>query len=247
MSKFKAVIVDDEESARNILYSLLSKYCPDIEVVALCADLEQGVEAIEKNCPSLVFLDIEMPNYAGYEITSFFDKIGFEIIFVTAYDHYAVRAFEVSALDYLLKPVEIQRLKEAVDKFVLKEKSRDLAKNYKVLVDSLNKDSIQKIIIPINGGQKVLELNEVVAIEANESYSVIHTQDKQYLYSKNLKHFETLLELNDNFVRIHKSWIINCDFMEFYSKSKLTVMLSNGIEAKLSKYKKQQFEELIVS
>jgi len=244
---YKAIIVDDEASARNIISSLLTKNCPDIEVVAQCSDLQSAVDQIEKFNPHLVFLDIEMPNYAGYEITSFFDNIDFEIIFITAYDHYAVKAFEVSALDYLLKPVDINRLKESVNRFVDKEKSRDLAKNYEVFMESVNEEAIQKLIVPVNGGQKVLDIQDIVAIEANESYSLIHEADKQYLYSKNLKHFENLLDQNKNFVRIHKSWIINKNHLETYSRSKLVVKLSNGLEAKLSKYKKQQFEEMLVS
>ena len=245
--KYKTIIVDDEASARNIISSLLTKHCPDVEVVAQCGDLQSAVTEIEKQEPQLVFLDIEMPNYAGYEITSFFDKIGFEIIFITAYDHYAVKAFEVSALDYLLKPIDIDRLKEAVNRFIEKEKSRDLVKNYEVFLENVNEEAIQKIIVSINSGQKVVGVNEIVAIEANESYSIIHESNKQYVYSKNLKHFEKLLDQNKNFIRIHKSWIINTNHLEIYSRSKLTVQMSNGLEAKLSKYKKQQFEEMLTT
>jgi two-component system LytT family response regulator len=109
--KIKAIIVDDEESARDVLQNLLLLFCPNVEVVAKCENVLKAVDAINKEQPDLVFLDIEMPNYAGYEIVNFFDKINFEIIFVTAYDQYAVRAFEVAAIDYLLKPIDIDRLK----------------------------------------------------------------------------------------------------------------------------------------
>jgi len=244
---FNAILVDDEDSARNILSNLLINFCPQINIIDKCEDVEQAVESIKKNKPDLVFLDIEMPNYAGYEITSFFDKIDFEIIFITAYDHYAIKAFQVSAVDYLLKPIDISRLKEAVAKFISKNEIKNASLNYEVLVESLKDDKIKKIVVPHQGDQKILLLTDIIAIEASESYSYIHTLDSQkYMVSKNLKHFETLFSSNNNFLRTHKSWIVNLDFLKEYSKSKLILELENGILAKLSKYKKPQFEEQLV-
>ena len=247
MSKsFKAILVDDEESARNILSNLLSNFCPEIEVLAKCEDVEQAVIAIIKHKPDLVFLDIEMPNYAGYEITSFFEKIDFEIIFITAYNHYAVKAFELSAVDYLLKPIDIDRLKQAVQKFEDKAGTKNLELSYRVLKESLKTNSLNKIVVPVPGGQKIVKVCDIVAIEAAESYSQIYIVDKsKYLMSKNLKHFENVLEKNQNFVRTHKSWIVNVNFLNNYSKSRMSIIMKNGIEAKLSKYKKELFEDVI--
>jgi len=109
----KAIIVDDESSARELLQELIKSYCPEIDIVASFKNLETAVDHIRMDKPDIVFLDVEMPQYSGYEILDFFDQIDFNIIFVTAYDKYAIKAFEVSALDYLLKPVEIERLKSA--------------------------------------------------------------------------------------------------------------------------------------
>ncbi len=241
---FNAILVDDEDSARNILSKLLQNFCPQINIVDKCEDVEQAVASIKKNKPDLVFLDIEMPNYAGYEITSFFETIDFEIIFVTAYDHYAIKAFQVSAVDYLLKPIDITQLKDAVKKFILKNRSKNASINYQVLVESLKDDKIKKIIVPHQGDQKILLIKDIIAFEASESYSFIYTKDtNKYMVSKNLKHFETLFSHNTNFLRTHKSWIINLDYLTEYSKSKLTLELENNITAKLSKYKKSQFEE----
>jgi two-component system LytT family response regulator len=248
VEKIKTIIVDDEESARNILSSLLAIHGPQFEIVAKCVDLEEAVLKIEEHQPNLVFLDIEMPNYAGYEITSFIKNPKFDIIFVTAYDHYAVKAFELSAVDYLLKPVDIERLKKALIKFLDQHDSKNQALNYQVLIDSLKEDNVKKIVVQVNGGQAVISVDDIIAIEANESYSLIYTlQGDKHLYSKNLKHFESLLEKNPNFVRTHKSWLINTDFMEKYSKSNLQIELKQGIVAKLSKYKKDQFESAILS
>lgn len=245
--KFKAILIDDERSARNILARLLELHCKEIEVIDSCKDLEEGVLSIKQHQPDLVFLDIEMPNYAGYEIGSFFEKIGFEIIFVTAYDSYAIKAFEMSALDYLLKPIDIDRLKFAVQKFVSEKQKADASINYQVLLESLSEDKQQKIVVQVKGGQKAIALKDIVALEASSAYCTIHTVDEgSFLYSKHLKYFEDLLEDEKNFIRTHKSWIINSDYLEQYSKSKFTIQLNNGIEAKLSKYKKEAFESSIL-
>ena len=242
MSDYRAIIVDDEESARNILSNLLKSYCPEVEVVDMCVDVQEAVIAIKKKRPNLVFLDIEMPNYSGYEIVNFFDKIDFEIIFITAYDHYALKAFEISALDYLLKPIDIDRLKEAVSKFTAKEASKNVIQNYQVLKESLETGKVKKIIVPHNGGQRVVETKDIIAISAAESYSYIHTKDRRYLLSKNLKQFENLLGENKDFFRVHKSWIVNLKYLRNYSKTELQIQLEGDLSAKLSKYKKSEFE-----
>ena len=242
MKKASAIIVDDEESARNVLLSLLSTYCKNIVVVDQCENVEEAVVSIKKNNPELVFLDIEMPNYAGYEIVDFFDKLSFEIIFVTAYDQYAIKAFQLSAVDYILKPIDINALTNAVKKFETQKKREDAELNYRVLVESLKTDTVNNIVVSVNGGQKSVSVTDIIALEASESYTQIHTKIEKYIYSKNLKHFETLLEKNTNFVRSHKSWMINVHKVEKFSKSDLTILLENDILAKLSKYKKADFE-----
>ncbi|PWH81214.1 LytR/AlgR family response regulator transcription factor [Brumimicrobium oceani] len=244
---YNAILVDDEQSARNILSNLILNFCPQINIVDKCEDVEQAVESIKKHKPDLVFLDIEMPNYSGYEITLFFDQIDFEIIFVTAYDHYAIKAFQVAAVDYLLKPIDIGKLKTAIDKFITKQKHFSASVNYEVLVESLKENKLNKIIIPFQGDQKVVRLNEIIAIEACESYSFIHLMDgNKYIVSKNLKHFETLFDENPVFFRTHKSWIVNTSFLKFYSKSNLSLELENKLVAKLSKYKKASFEKSLL-
>ncbi|MCB0380470.1 MAG: response regulator [Flavobacteriales bacterium] len=245
-AKLKAILVDDEESARNVLTNLLNRFCPQIEVIETCTNVLSAVEAIKRHNPDVVFLDIEMPNYAGYELVSFFEHVTFDIIFVTAYDKYAIKAFEISAVDYLLKPVEIDRLKQAVEKLVVKNNLLNPNKNYNALKDNLKAESISKIVVRKNDGQEIVAIDDIIAIEAQESYSCIHTISDNYLMSKNLKHFETIFEQNNSFFRSHKSWMINLNKVKSFSKTKLEIELENGIVAKLSKYKKPEFEEVMM-
>ncbi len=247
MQKIRAILVDDEESARDVLQNLLLRFCPDVELLGKCESVPEAAELIKKLNPDLVFLDIEMPNYAGYEIVKFFDEINFEMIFVTAYDTYAIRAFEVAAIDYLLKPIDIDRLKKSVARVQQLVSKNHHVERLGLLRSALENDVIKKIAVTERGQQFILSLDQVIAIEAQESYCTIHTADKKYMVSKNLKHFETILENNSDFIRTHKSWIINRKQMLHYSKSNFTIALSNNIIAKLSKYKKAEFEESIIS
>jgi two-component system, LytTR family, response regulator len=245
MNQLRAIVVDDEEGARDVLSNLLLRFCPEIEVVASCETLEKAVGKIKELQPDVVFLDIEMPRYSGFEIVHFFEEINFEIVFVTAYDHYAVRAFEIAAIDYLLKPIEISRLKRAVSRLGQTNKGQQ-DQRLDVLNDSLGKDEITNILISDKGQQQLIQLSTLIAIEAQESYCILHTESRQFLASKNLKQFENLLLSTSDFYRVHKSWIINKRHLKNYSRSGLTIQLSNGIVAKLSKYRKMEFEQFIV-
>jgi len=242
MNKIRAILVDDEESARDVLSNLLERFCPEVELVAKSESVQTAVEVIKKLNPDLVFLDIEMPNYAGFEIVDFFKEVNFEIIFVTAYDQYALRAFEISAIDYLLKPIDIVRLKSAVSRVTKQKETEKQAQRMAVFSQTLETNQIKNIIVTDRGQQHVVAIEKIIAIEAQESYCIIHTEEKQFLASKNLMHFENLLKPLSQFFRVHKSWIINKRFIKSYSRSELSILLKNGILTKLSKYKKAEFE-----
>lgn len=246
MNKLRAILVDDEESARDVLQNLLLRFCPEVELVAKCENVVQAVEVINKETPDLVFLDIEMPNYAGFEIVNFFTKINFEIIFVTAYDQHAIRAFEIAAIDYLLKPVDIERLKLAVGRVQQKQNIEQQAQRLSLLSNTLETKQLKNIVVTDKGQQHIIAIENIIAIEAQESYCTLHTTSKNFVASKNLKHFETVLESLPQFFRVHKSWLINKQFIQHYSKSDLNIQMTNGITAKLSKYKKAEFEEAIL-
>jgi len=245
MEKIRAVIIDDEESARDVLSNLLLRFCPEIELIGKYSNIPDAVGFIKSEKPSLVFLDIEMPVYAGYEIVNFFDEIPFEIVFVTAYDKYALRAFEISAMDYLLKPINIDRLKESVERVTNAFNLKLQIEKLDILKNTIKSKSIDKIMVLDKGYSYAISLSEIIAIEAQESYSLIHTDKRKYTVSKNLKHYEELFEEDSVLIRVHKSWIVNKNFIQSYSKSEFSIKLKGGLEAKLSKYKKAEFEALL--
>lgn len=244
--KYRAIIVDDEEGARKVLNKLLLKFCPEIEIVALCNDVISAKTKIEELSPDLVFLDIEMPNYAGYEIVNFFDEIDFEIIFVTAYDNYAIKAFEISAIDYLLKPVEVIKLQAAIKKFMNNYELKKTKRDYHLLKENLTDNNLKKLILRKNNGLIVTPVNDIIAIQAQQAYCTILTQKDTFTTSKNLKYYQSLLENNSNFFRTHKSWIINKDYLIKFSKTTMDIKLDNNITAKLSKYKSIDFESFLL-
>ena len=247
MTKIKAIIVDDEDGARNVLKNLLARTSPEVEVISLCQNVPDAVEEIKKLQPDVVFLDVEMPDYAGYELVQFFDKINFKIIFVTAYDKYAIKAFELSAIDYLLKPINRLRLVEAIDKLKTQLNSENITDDYQNLLESLEEKKFQKIVIPELNTKKIILLNDIIGIEAQRAYSTIYISNKKPLIvSKNLGYFESVLPEDHHFFRTHRSWIVNLRKIESYSKSQGNISLEAGIVAKLSKHRFEEFENVNV-
>ena len=168
MTRIKTILIDDEQSARSVLTNLLHRISSDVEIIASCSTLEEGVEQIKKLKPNVVFLDVQMPNYAGYEIGRFFSNIDFEIIFVTAFDRYAIKAFELNAIDYLVKPVDRTKLGKALDKLKDKLSNKTALVDYQSLLKTIKEKSFKKIVIPELGNRRIVSLNEIVAIEADE-------------------------------------------------------------------------------
>lgn len=245
----KAVVIDDEEIARDLLTDLLNQFCPEVEVVGTFSGLPDAVKPIKTNQPDIVFLDIEMPNYSGLEIRKFFPakESTFEVVFVTAYERYALRAFEVSAVDYLLKPVSIERLKEAV-KRIAGRKQKGAESRYDLLEETIASQEVKRIMVFVKGEHKVVEVDSIIAIQADDAYSSIYTTNgDEYLVTKTLKHFDDILEENRSFVRSHKSWLVNLAMVESFALSKGDIQLQNNIVAKLSKYRKEAFENALNS
>jgi len=247
MTKIKAILIDDEEAARNILGSLIGLSNQNIEIVGQAKDLISGIELIKEHKPDVVFLDVEMPNYAGYEIVNLMDKIDFHIIFVTAYNQYAINAFEINAIDYIMKPIKRDRLNEAIKKVSTKINKDVAFKDYQKLIN--NFDSNQKTVAFSEAGMKhILKLDEIIAINAFGAYSkVILKNNKSLMISKNIGTINKKIEEYDCFIRTHKSWIINKEHIVSYQSGKQTITLLGDVITKLSRFKKENFEMTCLS
>lgn len=214
---YKAIIIDDEEMARALLQGMLEVYAPNVTVVDTCKDLPSGVKSIYKNKPDIIFLDIEMPGHSGLEILDFFDEkeIDFSIIFVTAYNNFAIQAFKLSAVDYLLKPIESQDL---IDAIALFEKQNE-KKNYQILKNNLS-NLPKKIALHNVSSITFVELDDILYFQADGSYTKVFFKDnKMILTSKSLKTFENMVTAYSNFYRCHKSYIVNLNFVTELYKS----------------------------
>ena len=208
MRKIKSIIVDDEKNSRENLHYLLQKYCPQVDVIAEANSVNMGVELIGKLNPQLVFLDIEMPNGGGFHLLEKIPNISFNIIFVTAYDQYAIRAFKFSALDYLLKPINTIELQHAIDRAsyrILERSGTDVS----VLMDNLGSLQQKKLVLPGAKEHTVVTLNEIIRCESDNYYTWVYlTNGKRELISKTLKEYDELLT-DSGFYRVHQSHLVN--------------------------------------
>jgi two-component system LytT family response regulator len=237
----KAIIVDDEGKARRILERFIVEYCPQLEIVAIVEDVPEAVKAIQKTNPDVVFLDIEMPGYNGFQLLDFFDEIDFEIIFTTAYSEFALRAFQVSAIDYLLKPIQIEQLTNAVQKLekihghsLIRERIATLQKN-------IEDHKIKKIIIPLSEGSLFVELKDILYLKAEGSYANIFFKDgNKVIVSKNLKDYEDQLTMEEGFFRTHRSFLVNTEYIKQISSDGSEATLVNDAIINISRERKQE-------
>ena len=250
----KAIIIDDETSSRNALKQKLINHCADVTIIAECENGEEGLKNIEEKKPDIVFLDVEMPRMNGFTMLQQLHNRNFELIFITAYDHYAIRAIKFSALDYLVKPVEVDDLKTAVQKAVQKslpavaEKHSPGNERIDLLLQNLmnEKKEHQRIAIPSMEGLQFISMDDIIYLEAQSNYTVIYLRDSYKLtVSKTLKDFEELLP-PAVFIRIHHSHIINKNAVEKYIKGEGgQVVMKNGTTLDVARRKKEEFMKAI--
>lgn len=232
----KAIIIDDEHLGRKLLRTLILENCPEIQILDECADLPTGVKAIRKLKPDLIFLDIEMPGFSGLEITDFFSEseFNFGIIFTTAYSEYAIPAFKLQAIDYLLKPISVDDLIKAIDLF---------KKRWQANQPPITSADNHLIAIPVGQSIKFIDSQQIIYLKAENTYTEIHLQDQtKLLVSRTLKNFEEALSDKPQFFRCHKSYMINRVFVVDYVKSDGGyIKLSNGKEIPISSDKVDDF------
>jgi two-component system LytT family response regulator len=238
--KLKSIIVEDEETSREILKNYLGKYCPNVEILGEAANVNEALELIRKQPLDLVFLDVEMPYGNAFDLL---EKVGdrtFETIFVTAYNHYAIDALNAHASYYLMKPISIDELIKAVD-YVVEIKTKEDALQDQVLVPKTTQKVDGKITIPQQDGFEVLNTADILFCKADDNYTEIYLNtNKRKVVSKTLKYFEDVLK-DSNFARIHKSYLVNVNEIVKYIKGKGgSVILTNGQEVMVSANRKAE-------
>lgn len=246
----RAIIIDDEENSSNALKEKLHHYFPEVQVISICSSAEQGIAAINSLKPDMIFLDIEMPRMNGFAMLQQVTNRNFEIVFITAYDHYAIKAIRFSALDYLVKPVEIEELGQAIQRAEEKRKESLSNERLSLLLDNLGQTTNhrQRIAVPTLSGLEFLKVDTIVYLEASINYTHIFLKDgRKYIVSRTMKEFEDLLP-TEIFIRIHHSHIINKNFAARYIRGDGgQVVLSNGVVLDIAKRRKAEFLKLIDS
>ncbi len=237
----KAVIIDDEAESRNAVSNILKNYCKDIEILGEADDVASGITLIKKKKPKVVFLDIQMPDGSGFNLLESFDNLDFHVVFITAYDQYAIKAIKFSALDYILKPIDPQQLINAVEK-VKKITPVKIQSPERIINLLNNKRNITKIALPTLNGFRFVNIKDIIRCESDNNYTNFYLQTtEQLIVTRTLKEYEIMLK-DDSFVRVHQSHLVNLDFVEQYIKGDGgTVIMSDGSEVDISRRKKENF------
>jgi two-component system, LytTR family, response regulator len=239
----RTVIVDDEADAVNFIRSIIGEYCPDLEIVGVANSAGEGVQMILKHHPDLVFLDVEMPHGSGFDLLARFPEKMFDVIFITAFNQYALRAIKFSAVDYILKPINISEFIEAVKK-VTEKRLQGFSRNtgYHELLENLKSTLPTRLAIPVSDGLEYLNAREIIRIEADRSYSRFYLVNKKtYLVSKNLKEYQDLLT-HGNFFRPHHSHLINLEYVKKYVRQEGGfIEMVDGSTVPLSRVKRELF------
>lgn len=249
MDKIKALIIDDEELGRKIIREYLVSF-PEVEVMAECEDAYQALEAVEKYRPDLLFLDVQMPEINGFELLEMLEEIPF-VIFSTAYDQYALRAFEVNAVDYLLKPFDQERFSVAVERVKRliqykqeeTEKIRNLLKHFQK-----EKPYLERILVKQSGKIVILNVSDIQWIEAMGDYVNFHTEKDAYLVLQSMRHLESRLE-PDRFVRVHRSSIVNLEAIKEivpWTNGRLKINMKDGHEIILSRSGAKKLKKFMI-
>ncbi len=242
----RAIVVDDEAGARGALINLLRNYFEDIEIIGEADGVESGKKLITEKKPDLLFLDVQMQDGTGFDLLAGIDRSNLQVIFVSAHDYFAITAIKVSAVDYLVKPVEPVELQKAIDKIRQQKSLTEVQKKLDLLLTNVNK--IEKIALPSLNGIEFVKLDDIVRCEAESNYTVFYLiNGDKVTVSKTLKDYEDILSQN-NFFRIHKSVIINIKYLKKYIKGDGgSVIMEDGSELLVSRRRKDDFLEALAA
>ena len=237
MKQLTAILVDDEEHNRQNLSALLTKHCPEVVVLGQAASVSEAFQLIKKSSPEVVFLDIEMPNANGFALLELFEELLFKVVFVTAYDAYALKAIKFSASDYILKPIDHQDLRKAVDDLLAESTPTEV--NRQSLESFLNQEE-KKIALTLSDEIKLITLSDIIRIEADNNYAQFYlSSGEKVLVSKHLGFYYDIIK-DFGFMRVHQSHLINQKFVDRYVKRDGGYLqLSNGDQVPISRTQKE--------
>lgn len=240
----KTVIIDDEPDAITSLSIILTEYCDNIEIVGTANSAIHGVQLINEHEPQLVLLDIEMPGGNGFDLLESVSDKNFHVVFTTAYEHYAIKAIRANAIDYLMKPINIDELISATNN-VRERLSLDASKRNKNLLQTLKNEQITKIPVAIKNEYLMLDLEDIYLIQSAGSYSVIRSFDQEYVTSKNLKYYESLLS-DYHFFRVSNSRLVNLEKITRYMRTDGgTIELRNRDQVAVAKNKRTELKRIL--
>lgn len=244
----RAILIDDEPECLNSLTFDLEQHCPEVQILAQCPGGKEGIKAIHQYKPDLVFLDIDMPFINGFDLIEMVPNIDFAIIFTTAYDKYALQAFRISAVDYLLKPIDPDALKQAIQKARLLNEKENTQRQINFLIQQLKdleNNTVKKVALPTFDGLELINLSDILYCKSDGAYSYVFMTDGGKLYiAKTLRYLEDAL-CDFHFFRVHNSFIVNLHYVKKYSKSDGgLLMMNNGDQVKVSRSKKDELLSL---
>lgn len=233
--KLRVIIADDEQNSRDLIERYVEKYCTNLDVISKAVDAKDAIAQIKKFKPDLVFLDVEMPFGNAFDVLEQTEELDYQTIFITAYSDYAIKALNYSAAYYILKPISIDELVTAVEKVQGMAQEDNFTELKKVLQSNLVSDSIERIVLPNQSGFEIIDANQIIRIAGNGNYSDIYLADgKKKTISKTLKFFEKLEE-NKNIIRVHKSHIVNTNYISAYKKGRGGILvMSDDSEVEVS-------------
>lgn len=237
----RAIVIDDEQESRNTVINILNNFCKNIQVIAQAENVKEGKLVVEKEKPDVVFLDIQMPDGTGFDLLEQLSENNFQVIFVTAYDQYALKAIKFSAIDYILKPVNPQQLIDAVEK--LKTPQTDFSLISKQISTLLrNKNGFERITLPTFEGLRFIILKDIIRCEADNNYTNFYLNSgEKVLVTKTLKEYDECLS-GEDFIRVHQSHLVNSKYIDRYIKGEGgTIIMTDGSHVEVSRRRKEEF------
>lgn len=243
----RAVIIDDEAACRKVLRETIQMACSNIQLIGEADSALEGLQLVKQEQPDLIFLDVEMPDYSGFEFLSFFKSIDFEVIFSTAHESYALKAFEVSAFGYLLKPINAARLLQTIEDLERKRSLEQMEERFAALqVNMEEQGNLKRVALPISTGYRFVDLDQILYLKAEGSYTYFHLTDgESLLIAKKLKTFD-YLNHHPSFYRSHRSYMVNLKHVQQYVKQDGGfILMKNDDAVSIARDRKDDFLQMM--